>query len=42
MDEINSRMKGTKERNSELDDRLIETTQSKLQRENGLENKNEQ
>lgn len=32
----NSRMKGTEERNNELDYRTIETTQSKLQRENRL------
>lgn len=36
MDGINSRMKGTEERNNELDYRTIETTQSKLQRENRL------
>lgn len=33
MDRI-SRMEGTEERNNELDSRIIETTESKLQREN--------
>lgn len=39
MDEIN-RMKGTEERNGKLDDRTIETIQSKLQRENKWKEKN--
>lgn len=42
MDELKSRMKSTKQRISELEDRTIESTESEHQRENWLEKKTEQ
>ena len=38
---LNNRIEGPKERNSELENRITETTQSEKQRENTLEKKNE-